>query len=104
MLNPLIEELKRKGYQHLRQLPESQVLEISSQDGGMVSNEQPYRSTQKVLCSVDEMSDGRLRVVVQSCAVGFCCMSEVESEGFMISPDDAISEVPPALMSEFRMS
>lgn len=98
LLRQGLEGLKARGYEALIALPETHVMNLQAESGG------ESRAEVRALCSVDRLEDGRVRVVMQSCAVGFCCVSGVEVEAFLMDDRGSVSDVPDALMGEFRLA
>jgi len=97
LLRQALDGLKGQGYEALIALPETHVMRLRDERSADSDVEM------RALCSVDRLDDGRVRVVMQSCAVGFCCVSGVEVEAFLMDEHGQVTAVPEAMMGEFRM-
>ena len=86
------DQLKNRPFEELQTLPESHVIEVEGMNGPL-----------KAVIWKDLLEDGQVRLVLQSCSAGSCCVVGVGATGFLMSPDGTCSSVPKAQMAEFSL-
>jgi|SRR6266496_5221791 hypothetical protein len=85
-----VQSLRARSFSELCALPshESEVVRVGDQEVSVCT----YR---------DMLPDGRVRIVVQAYRYRFLGAGTMTADGFIMSPDGAVSDVPEKMMYEF---